>query len=273
MTPKFEIVTTKMGALSIRDNATLEIMHNPVGPWAEANALYIDQSNLRQRLTENQNTELVLFDVGLGAAANALATLHCAASLAARRPLRLVSFERDLDLLEFALQNALHFDHFKGYETAVAALLRDGRWSSDGITWELRRGDFPALIRAEATKANLVFYDPYSPKKNHDMWNRDVFQSVRATCAADGVLYTYSRATPVRVAMLTSGFFVGNGMATGAKDETTQAAVRFEDLENPLSADWLGKWQRSQTPNALGARDDDFPAVKELVLNHPQFHR
>lgn len=39
----FEIVTTTMGATSIRDNRVNEIMHNPVGPWAEANALCVDQ--------------------------------------------------------------------------------------------------------------------------------------------------------------------------------------------------------------------------------------
>src|SRR5258708_5273066 len=106
---KFEIVTTRMGALSIRDNVSQEIMHNPVGPWIEANSLYIEQSKLRRRLVEDLTTELVIFDVGLGAAANALAVLHCARALAVRRPLRLVSFERDLELLQFALDNANSF--------------------------------------------------------------------------------------------------------------------------------------------------------------------
>ena len=89
---KFELVTTRMGALSIRDNVSREIMHNPVGPWLEANSLYIEQSRLQRRLGEDLNSELVIFDVGLGAAANALAALHCARALAVRRPLRLVSF-------------------------------------------------------------------------------------------------------------------------------------------------------------------------------------
>ena len=114
--PLFEIVTTTAGAVSIRNKALNEIMHNPVGPWAEANSLYIDQSKLEDRLRETSEEELVLFDVGLGAAANALAALHCAARIPGRsRVLKLISFERDLELLRFALQNSSKFAHFSGF--------------------------------------------------------------------------------------------------------------------------------------------------------------
>ena len=162
----FEIVTTRMGVLSIRDNDTLEIMHNPVGPWQEANSLYIEQSQLQRRLSQDLAQELVIFDVGLGAAANALAALHCARALQVRRPLRLISFERELSLLQFALENAHHFDHFKDFEEAVSSILTKGEWSEPGIHWELRHGDFKELIDQETNLANLIFYDPYSFKKN-----------------------------------------------------------------------------------------------------------
>jgi hypothetical protein len=269
--PQFEIVTTRMGELSIRDNVTQEIMHNPVGPWVEANALYIDQSHMRRRLTEDLLSELVIFDVGLGAAANALAALHCAHGTKNRRPLRLVSFERNLELLEFALANARHFHHFRGFEKAVRAILDKGRWEEDGLVWELRHGNFLERIETEPASAHLVFYDPYSSKKNQDMWVPGAFRKVREKCRPDGMLLTYSRATPVRVGMLLAGFYVGIGRASGAKDETTQASVRYEDLAQPLDRAWLGKWQRSHNPNALGAREEDFPATREFILNHAQF--
>lgn len=267
----FEIVTTTMGAVSIRDNITKEIMHNPVGPWVEANALYIDQSDFKRRLTENLTLELVVFDVGLGAAANALAALHAARALKTRRPMRLISFERELRLLQFALDNAHHFDHFKGFEDAVQSILNTGKWEEDGIIWELRHGDFTQLIDEESNRANVIFYDPYSSKKNGDMWNKGIFKKVREKCAPDGILFTYSRATPIRVSLLLAGFYVGQGIASGLKDETSQAAVRFEDLQNPLGEPWLGRWQRSHIPNAFGARDEDLAANKQGVLNHPQF--
>lgn len=261
-----------MGAVSIRDNVTQEIMHNPVGPWVEANSLYIQQSSLERRLGEDLSQELVIFDVGLGAAANALAALHCArANSGHRRNLRMVSFERNLELLQFALDNANHFDHFSGYESAVQSILKMGKWEEPGITWELRHGNFTELIVAEQSAANIVFYDPYSFKTNIEMWMPEVFRAVRAKCAPDGLLLTYSRATPIRVGLLMAGFFIGAGVATGSKDETTQASVRLRDLANPLGKAWLEKWRRSGKPNAPGARDEDFAATQEFVLNHSQF--
>src|SRR4051812_12823188 len=113
--PLFEIVTTKTGAVSIRNKLVNEIMHNPVGPWIEANSLYINQSCLRERLSASTDTdnEFVLFDVGLGAAANAVAVLSCARALIGAgkmaRPIRIISFEKDLELLKFALS---HVDKF-----------------------------------------------------------------------------------------------------------------------------------------------------------------
>lgn len=275
MTPTFEIVTTRLGAVSIRDNVTQEIMHNPVGPWAEANALYIEQSRLAKRLTQSLTQELVLFDVGLGAAANALATLHCARGLKNRRPLKMISFERNLELLRFALDHADQFAHFHGYEAAIESILKDGVWQEPGIQWELRHGDFTQLIEQERSPAQVVFYDPYSSKKNAEMWNVDAFTKIYNKCmksSSEGaVLYTYSRATPVRVAMLVAGFYVGTGTATGAKDETTQAATRLQDLAHPLGPEWIKRWERSHSPNASGALSEDFPKIQQMILQHPQF--
>lgn len=250
-------------------------MHNPVGPWSEANALYIEQSQLDRRLKENVARELVVFDVGLGAAANALATLHCARREGRARPLRLVSFERDLELLRFALHHAAKFAHFQGFEVALEAILARGWWREDGIHWELRHGDFLARIAHEPQRADLIFFDPYSPTVNLEMWTIEAFRKLRERCVADPdggtMLYTYSRATPVRVALLYAGFFVGAGRATGLKDETTQAATLLPSLPQPLGEAWLKRWERSHTPNAFGAHQDEFAAIQRAVLAHPQF--
>lgn len=269
--PAYEIVTTTVGATSIRDNRTGETMHNPVGPWVEANALYIDQSRLAERLLEPTTEELVIFDVGLGAAANALAALHCARRHSGHRALRLVSFERELSLLQFALDHADRFEHFAGFEEAIRSIITQGSWSQGNVLWELRHGHYPDLIECEPSRAHVVFFDPYSSKKNAEMWNVEVFSKTRAKCADNGSLYTYSCATPVRVALLVAGFFVGTGVSSGPKEETTEASTRLEILSNPLGAEWLGRWGRSHHPNASGAKPEDFPSVQRLVREHTQF--
>lgn len=259
----FEIVTTKTGAVSIRNNLVNEIMHNPVGPWKEANALYVEQSGLRERLSQDSQDELVLFDVGLGAAANALAALICARSLPARsRPFRIVSFERDLELLQFAVANASVFEHFHGFETALAQILTSGAWAENGISWILRRGDFLDLIDSETYRPHVIFFDPYSPKVNQDMWTTRCFEKIRHRSrekeAGGTSLFTYSQATRIRVALLKAGFHVGYGIATGLKNETTVATTDLEQLSHPLGTPWFERWRASHDryPYDCGPEDE-----------------
>ncbi len=273
--PLFEIVTTTLGVVSIRNKELNEIMHNPVGPWAEANALYVTQSDLRERLMKDLDTELVIFDVGLGAAANALAALHCAKETPGARPLRIVSFERELELLRYALKHAAQFAHFAGFTEAIETLLDKGEWSEGKISWELRHGDFRKLIENEKYKPHLIFFDPYSSKVNREMWSVECFKSLRAKSreAADGgtMLYTYSQATPVRVAILAGGFYLGHGHASGPKEETTIAASVLSDLEKPMGATWFGRWERSHLQIPFECAPEKAGPMRDFVRQHPQF--
>ncbi|MEK6556336.1 MAG: MnmC family methyltransferase, partial [Bdellovibrionota bacterium] len=250
----FEIVTTTAGAVSIRNNVVNETMHNPVGPWKEANELYIAQSRLAERL---QKASVTLFDVGLGAAANSLAALHCQGQQTGlSTELTLISFERDLDLLKFALENAHHFEHFSGYETAIETLLEKGEWINPQLRtkWILRHGDFTKLIQKETYTADLIYFDPYSPKVNNEMWSLECLKNLRRAChrskpksdshvGAEPAteLYTYSQATPVRYRLLQAGFYVGVGSPTGLKADTTIASTRFENLSEPLGIRWADR--------------------------------
>lgn len=274
---QFEIVTTSAGAVSIRDKVTNEIMHNPVGPWIEANTLYIESSDLKGRLSKEAKDDLIIFDIGLGAAANALATLHCVRNLShqIRRKIHLVSFEKNLELLSFALQNASHFHHFQNYEIAVQSILDHHSWTEENIKWELRYGEFLDLIEKEPLKPHLIFFDPYSPKVNREMWTTECFQKIFRSCRKDDsegtILYTYSQATPIRSALLAAGFYVGHGPSTGLKEETTQASTHIAHLSSPLGARWFKRWKNSQTPYPYDCENSQQSQLREQILNHFQF--
>ena len=86
-----------------------ETFHPVIGPVAEAEALYVNQLQLRERL-RNHSGEFVIWDVGLGAAANALTVLRATRDRPC--PLRLVSFDCTIEPLKFALQHAAVFGYF-----------------------------------------------------------------------------------------------------------------------------------------------------------------
>jgi hypothetical protein len=158
------------------------------------------------------------------------------------------------------------------YVAPLEQLLEHGRWkSADGcIDWELRPGDFLSLIQTETEKADLVFYDPYSPAVNGDMWTVTAFSRLRAKCSENALCLTYSVATKIRAAMLIAGFYVGRGDATGLKLETTQFSTELSLLSSPFGREWFGRWVRSHTRDPIGSSPDDRPLFDLTIQSHPQ---
>jgi hypothetical protein len=271
----YQIVRLKNGICSIRSLAEDETFHPVVGPVAEAEALYVRQLRLRQRL-QSHHGEFVVWDVGLGAAANAISVLRAASDLPC--PLRVISFDRTTGPLDFALRHAAELGYFSGYENAARELLATGR-ALNG-RWELRPGDFPALLRdgpPPAPAPHAILFDAFSPAKNPAMWTAPLFSNLRR-CLDPGrpcAMPTYSRSTMLRVTLLLAGFFVGAGRATGEKEETTIAANTLELLEEPLSSKWLERARRSRSAEPLWE-----PVYRQAHLSlqsweklkrHPQF--
>jgi queuine tRNA-ribosyltransferase len=260
----------------IRDTVSGEVMHPGSDPAQEAQSLYVEQSRLLERLESGSEEPLVVWDVGLGAAANAMAAILAVenAGPAAARPLKLVSFENDLDSLKLALDHPGWFRHLR--HAAPQALLRDHRWNSlaSPIEWLLLNGDF-ALRKFEAPPPDIVFFDPFSFKTDSALWTLNAFRELaRAIKDKRTELYTYTYSTSVRAAMLAAGFFVAKGRATGLKGETTvglspraAAAAHGREL---LGQEWLTKWRRSDAQVPFGSTEQD-DSWRQAVLAHPQF--
>ena len=258
-----EVITTRGGARAIRDLAAGEIMHPGVGPRAEAEALYVRQSRLSERLAE-AGPPLVLYDVGLGAGSNALAARRVAESAPHARRLEVVSFERDLGALRLALSHPADFDLEGEAGIAARTLLAHGHVETPRSAWRLVPGELPASLDAAGARADLVFWDPFSPAANPALWSVAAFWRLFAHCAPGCALFTYSASTRTRAALLLAGFAVGTGDAIGDKRETTAAALRLEDLARPLDARWLARWSRSSAALPADAPADAEDRIRAL---------
>jgi queuine tRNA-ribosyltransferase len=264
---RFEIVATSSGAPSMRDAEAAEVMHPVIGAAVESERLYVAQSRLAARLLEPGSAPLVLFDVGLGAAGNALAAIRAArAAPPGRRPLALVSFERELGALSLACSDdGARRLGWSAEETAAArALLRGGRHEEPGLTWQLRLGEALDRLDAEPLRADMVYWDPFSPKVNGGLWTAGAFARLAARCAPGATLFTYSAATATRAALLLAGFAVGHGDASGPKEETTAAALPPALPSRPLDARWLARLTRSSTPFPPDAPGDALVRIAAL---------
>jgi queuine tRNA-ribosyltransferase len=273
---RYEVIV-KGDAGFIRDMTSGEVMHPGEDPQQEARALYVEQSKLIERLRTPSDEPLVVWDVGLGAGANAMASILAVEALdpvAIARRLLLVSFENDLDSLKLALDHPRWFKHL--HHAAPRALLAEDRWISvtSAIEWRLMQGDFAAQ-KFDAPAPDIIFFDPFSFKTDSALWTLAAFRELAQVCAAKSVqVFTYSYSTSIRAAMLAGGFYVAKGCSTGPKAETTiglsrLAAVTTDGFEL-LNGEWLEKWRRSDAQMPHGCTSSDS-AWRELITGHPQF--
>ena len=278
----YRIVRLSSGVYSVHSLAHAETFHPVIGPVAEAEALYVRQLDLVERLRRHSG-EFVVWDVGLGAAANALTLVRALREVPCK--IRLISFDHTLEPLGFALAHSEHLPYLSGYEPKLTNLLDtlqtdfpDGNCS---LQWSVQLADFPSLLRtpeaAALPKPHLVMFDAFSPAKNPAMWTLPLFSDLfrlldpNRSCA----LPTYSRSTMLRVTLLLAGFFVGVGHATGQKEETTVAANSLELIQAPLDLRWLSRAHRSRSAEPMFEpiyRQTPLSKhTRERLQAHPQF--
>ncbi len=264
-------------------------MHARIHPMQEARTLYVEQSALSNLLlsTDNSLPELpvTIWDVGLGAAANAIAAIECHATLsksstARIRPLQIVSFENDLDSLRLAVAHRDRFDYLR--HPGVDALLLTGSWRSPSgppLTWQLVEGDFPHSITDNLPAPDAIYYDLFSQKTHPQAWEFETFRRLYSACADHASeLFTYTISTASRAGMLAAGFHVARGSGTGPKSETTIALTgaaigceRRKTQRDLLGTDWLTKWQRSTAKFPPDVTEEAQNAFERALKSHPLF--
>jgi tRNA U34 5-methylaminomethyl-2-thiouridine-forming methyltransferase MnmC len=278
----YKLVKLAIGVHSVHSLAHQETFHPVIGPVAEAEALYVRQLGLAKRL-QGHTGEFVIWDVGLGAAANALTVLRETRKLEAS--IQLVSFDNTLEPLKFALEHRDLLGYLAGYEAQLEQLVRETEVAfangKQSVNWEIHVADFPAFIaHPEADllpKPHAIMFDAFSPAKNPEMWTEPLFANIfrlldpKRPCA----LPTYSRSTMLRVTLLLAGFFVGVGHATGEKEETTIAANTLDLINEPLDPKWLQRAHRSGSAEPMW--EPVYRQTKlsvetwEKLRSHPQF--
>ena len=288
----FELVPLASGVNSLRSRANGQTFHPVVGPQREAETVHVAGTRLVERASTYADTAptemFTVWDVGLGAAANALAAVAAlAAGYHASEDVSLLSFDSTFGAFDFALANSDALSYPHPYLAEMAELRQKEQTAFDLPTsgsgliyWSVILADFPRLLTEAAflPTPHAVFYDPYSPTVNPEMWTLDVFTALRERTRADTpcLLTTYTRSTAVRVTLLLAGWYVGIGGATGEKEETTVAANVAGLVERPLGRAWLEKKVYASTNAAplraglAGRRrpisEEDF----ERLRAHPQ---
>lgn len=244
-------MTLKTGIKSLRCLEREETFHPVVGPSIEAKILHVDQQKLSERARVCK--KFVIWDIGFGAAANALAAVEALVGIDTETEIH--SFDRTTAAIEFAIGHAPDLDYLNLHLETIRSLLHKRKISiTPHLTWFLHLEDFAkSLERPELPSPHALIYDPYSPAENVEMWTLEHFRRLyrRLDPKVPCLLTNYTRSTAVRATLLMAGFFVGRGCAIGEKAETTIASNRIELLDKPLGSHWLQTVQASSNSAPL----------------------
>jgi queuine tRNA-ribosyltransferase len=277
----YQVHIAHEGFACIQQVSSGEIMHMRTPPMEEAWSLYVEQSNLAERLASSAEP-LVIWDVGLGAAANAMAAIQSYEEQAAMglvRPMRIISFENDLDSLRLALRHDERFPYLR--HAGPVGILEKGGWQSkryEGLSWQLVAGDFLETVRQAPLPPDLIFYDMFSSKSHGEQWTIEIFRRLFAACRERATeMFTYTHSTAARAALLAAGFYVAKGRSAGAKEETTIAFTPaalgspFAQRYELLALEWIGRWNRSHAKFPADVPVEKHPAFAEQITRHQQF--
>jgi queuine tRNA-ribosyltransferase len=269
----YEVHDSGRGFSSIRQKSSGEVMHSVNPPEVEARNLYVLPARIDERL--NELDEVVIWDVGLGAAHNSMAVIHEFLDRDFKGKIHIVSFENDTDPLKLALRNAPSFPHL--HHRAPHELLKHNKWMSPkgNIEWELIQGDFSHTYEG-APKPHVIFYDPFSLHTNVELWSEEAFERIFEYCRGSEVqLLNYSASTAVRATLLAAGFTVGYGPASGPKSATT---VAYNDSElahkqgvTLLGEEWLKRWEKSDAKVPRGLIKSNELEFEDKIRRHAQF--
>lgn len=277
MSELFQIVALRSGINTLRTLEHQETFHPGVGPMQEARHLHVDQHQFLKRIESLPAGEpLIIWDVGLGAAANAIAILEYFQENPIPTPVELHSFDRSRTALEFALQHDRELEYITPWIATLQTLLQEKTLQIQNVRWAFHEGDFRETVSLpQIPPPHSTIFDPYSPQSNPELWIIEVFQKLREKVGERHCLLTsYSRSTSVRTTLLFAGWFIGSGSATGNKEETSLAATHLSLLEKPLPCSWLQRVSKSHKTGPLTATLS-FPQtaieIVDLLRKHPQF--
>ncbi|MDP3508825.1 MAG: MnmC family methyltransferase [Candidatus Melainabacteria bacterium] len=214
----FSIATTEDGSLSLHENNLNELYHNRAGAFTEAVTNYVEPAMQFLQLARAGGSLQVL-DSCFGLGYNSLALANYLATSSGERScsfkLAVEGIELDQDVLAVVPQVLA--------QSCFAAL--EGK-TLEQLNFKVRVCDLRQFLlerKPSSSLYDLIFHDPFSPKKVPELWSVDLFQHYHRAMAEDSALLTYACAPAVRGALLSLGFKVFRTTGLGRKNGGTIA--------------------------------------------------
>ncbi|MDY6915685.1 MAG: MnmC family methyltransferase [Candidatus Cloacimonadota bacterium] len=205
-----KIVTTQDGSETVYNQKLDEHYHSISGAVEEAFEKYVKPLGI--------NDGMCILDYCFGLGYNSIAAIHNHCNL------QIIALEKDIEIVRTMKKMNLPASISLKYKMFSDLAEKRTVHDSDNNFIKLILGDvFETLPKLPNSFFDRVFFDPFSPSKQPEMWNLQIFKWVYEKLKPGGKLATYSCAKLVRNNMRYTGFKVYDGPKIGRKSPSTIA--------------------------------------------------
>mgnify|MGYP006277746525 CR=1 FL=1 len=203
-------IKTKDGSYTLYNEQYREHYHSISGAYEEAREKHVNALDLKNGF------KILDFCFGLGY--NSFAAVEKYSNL------EIIALEKDIEVLEKIkkLTNSPYlskqFQHFA--EIAEKGEIKDNKNNTIKIIID---NVFNSLPKLPSLYFDRVFFDPFSPKKQPELWCKQIFEHIYKILKFKGQLSTYSCAKQVRTNLKDVGFRVKDGPIVGRRSPATIA--------------------------------------------------
>ena len=189
-------VKTKDGSITFYNPDYDEHYHSLSGAMEEADKKYVEALGVK-------DGDIIL-DICFGLGYNSYAAIK------AKKDLKIIALEKDKVVLEELQEIELD----EKYEI-IKSLTKNLSYKDEHYELKLILGDAQETIKQVTETFDIVFLDPFSPKKNPELWTKEFFEEIYKRMKPGAKLATYSCARLVRENLKAVGFEVIDGPTIG----------------------------------------------------------
>ncbi len=213
-------IITKDNSITFYNEEYKETYHSVTGALEETYKKFIIPCKISDLAKKGK---IKILDIGFGLGYNAIASIDAALDSNPRCEIEVVSLEKDLRLSELKKLNPKLKHYYIINELEFDPINSQYLYEDKNTHLIIKIGDATQTIKKIKAVFDAVFLDPFSPKKNPELWTCGFFMEIIKRMKKNAVLATYSCARTARENLKKAGFMVKDGPRVGRRGPSTIA--------------------------------------------------
>tara|TARA_Y100000310_G_C20574216_1_gene759664 strand:+ start:610 stop:1272 length:663 start_codon:yes stop_codon:yes gene_type:complete len=215
-------IHTRDGSETFVNEHYNESYHSFTGAVEEATEKYCKPTKIAQ-LAEEKG-EFTLLDFAFGMGYNSAMAIAIARGANPDCKITVIGLENDAKIVEKIQEVNPKIPGYEQYKFLTSKHLIHTCYN-DTVTIQILLGDARETIKQiDDNSVDVIFYDPFSPKTQAEMWTKELFLEVkRILKPKTGVMATYSCARMPRDNMKAAGLHFDDGPKVGRRGPGTLA--------------------------------------------------